>query len=436
MPLISPRRLVYAYVALVILEGALRKWLLPGALNPLIAIARDPIAVLLLWQGYRHGLFHPPWLRNLWLITTLALGFGGLVSMLFTSVPITVWLFGLRANMLHLPLILIIPALLDPSDLDTLIKRLLLLALPIALLMVWQYRSPLDAWINRTAIEGTSLLTAVKGKVRPAGPFSFNTGIAEYFALVNAGIAGGLLDQRWDPRWVLYGLLSTALAISVSGSRLMLGAVAVVWLGVLLMRQVRFFRLPSPTFLLGVAASAITLFLVLQLTPLKGMIDEGWATTSQRFEAANQTDGGVVARLSQNLHLQDESLWQAPLLGYGLGLGTNFGAKAISGQVGFALAESEIQRVILESGLLVGGLFLFFRFALASHLLTTAWQRLGLGEALPMALCLASLMGLLIGQIGRPTTLGFVVLSMAFSLSAARSREQHWAEPEPRLESA
>ena len=421
---LSARWLVYAYVALVILEGALRKWLLPGALSPLIALARDPIALLLLWQGYRHGLFNPPWLRNLWLMTTMGLAISGLISLLFSSVPITVWIYGLRSNMLHLPLILIIPGLLEPSDLQKLIKRLLLLALPIALLMMWQYSSPVDAWINRTAIDGTVLLTAMQGKVRPSGPFSFNTGIAEYFALVNGAIAGGMLDQRLNQRWVLYGLLSTSLAISVSGSRLMVGAVAIVWLGVLLLRQLRYFRLPSANFLLGALATATALFFLLQLPPLKGVIDEGWATTSERFETANRHDGGFLSRFSQSLGLQDESLWQAPLFGHGLGLGTNFGAKAISGQVGFALAESEIQRVILESGMLFGGLFLLFRFALASQILTAAWQRLGTRQALPLAFCMSNLWLLLIGQISRPTTLGFVVLSMAFSLTAARHSDQ------------
>jgi hypothetical protein len=418
--LINPRRLVYIYVALVILEGALRKWLLPQELNPLIAIARDPVALALLWYGWRRGLLNPAWLRLFWLITAGLLAAGGVLSMLTTSIPINIWVYGLRTNLLHFPLILIIPGLLNQDDLNKLLKRLLALALPIALMMLWQYRSPLSSWINDGAIEGVAQITAVVDKVRPPGPFSYITGAAEYFALINGIILGSWLDRRLHISWIFYGLVATILAVSVSGSRLLLATVAVVWVGGLGLRMIRHFRLPSLGSLLSLGLVGMAAILLLEFSPLGSLVDEGWATTSERFDSANAYDGGVIKRFFTTISLPQNALSDIPLFGHGLGLGTNFGAKVLTGRVGFVLAENEIGRVIFESGLLIGGVFLLFRLAMAAYVFSSAWQSLGRLQQLPISLMFANFTTLLFGQIGRPTSMGFVVLCMAFSLTAAR----------------
>lgn len=414
------RRLIYLYVALVILEGPLRKWLLPGGLGSLVAISRDPIALVLLWQGYRRGLFQPVWLCNLWLLTAFVMGVGGLIPMFESFLPLEVWAFGLRTNLLHLPLILIIPGLLTARDLQLLLKRLLMLALPIALLMLWQYRSPIDSWINATAQEGVIQIRATSGVVRPPGPFSFITGAVEYFALINAVVLGGFLDRRLSAGWIAYGLLSSLLALSVSGSRLMAASLAVVWLGTFSAMLLRQRRLPGSRILLSGGAIAMVLALLVSVSPLAATFQEGWQTTSQRFESANAEDGGVLSRLQQTVAIPERLIWEAPLLGYGLGLGTNFGSRAATGKAGFALSESEVQRVLLESGLYIGLLFLLFRNALALHVGSQAWRVLGRASHLPMSLFFVNLLGLSFGQIRLPTSMGFIVLSMAFSLTAAR----------------
>lgn len=418
---ITSRQLVYLYAALVILEGAIRKWLAPEALNPLVAIARDPIALVLLWQGWQRGLLQPSWLRSLWLITSLGMAIGGLLSLYSTSVPLSLWVYGLRTNLLHLPLILIIPGLLEREDLDVLLRRLLRLSLPIALIMLWQYRSPLSSWINRGAFEGVTQIIAVADKVRPPGPFSFITGAAEYFALINAYIAGCLFDRSLKNGAIFYGLFATILALSVSGSRLMIATLGVVWVGSVVVHQMRRLRLPNTRMTLTFLGVGGALVMLLTLTPVGTLINEGWSTTSDRLETANNTDGGVLSRFISTVSVPEDILWRTPIFGHGLGLGTNFGAKTISGKVGFALAESEVQRVILESGLILGGLFLLFRFCLGAYIASRAWWALGQGQQLAISLFFANLTTLLFGQITRPTSMGFVVLSMAFSLCAARS---------------
>ncbi|MFM7086959.1 MAG: hypothetical protein ACKOXO_08225 [Cyanobium sp.] len=393
---------------------------MPQALSPLIAISRDPIALVLLWQGFRRGLFRPHWLRHLWLFTSLALAVGGLISMFDNTVPLVVWAFGLRTNVLHLPLILIIPGLLTPNDLQRLLKRLLMLSLPIALLMLWQYRSPIDSWINRSALDGVMQIRATAGRVRPSGPFSFITGAAEYFALVNAVLLGGFLDRRFHPFWILYGLASSLLALSVSGSRLMQATVAIVWVGTVAVVLLRRGRLPSANVVLGSITIGLVLVLLINVSPLGGAIEEGWQTTGQRTRDANLEDGGLLIRLQRAISIPDTIIWEAPHFGYGLGLGTNYGKQVVTGSVGFALSESDIQRVMLESGLYIGGLFLVFRNLLSLHLASKAWWALARGLHLPTSLFFSAIIGLSFGQIHLPTSMGFLVIGMAFSLAATR----------------
>src|SRR5262245_57354636 len=50
------KRGIWLYFFLLIFEGALRKWVVPGLATPLLVI-RDPIALLILVLAVRNGLF-------------------------------------------------------------------------------------------------------------------------------------------------------------------------------------------------------------------------------------------------------------------------------------------------------------------------------------------------------------------------------------------
>jgi hypothetical protein len=416
----STQTLIVLYVALVILEGALRKWLLPGGLNSLVAIARDPIALVLLWRGYCQGLFQHDRLLIAWLVLVFVLATSGLLAQISSAQPLMVWVFGLRTACLHFALIPIVARLITLTTLQNVLLRLLALAGPIALLMVWQYRSPVDAWINRVALDGGSLLLAAGGKVRPPGPFSFATGTAEYYALINAVLAGGFVSRTLHSRWLIYGLTFTVLAASVSGSRLFWFYVLVVWAGTFALHALRTLRLPRLEQVLKSAGLAALIALVLVFTPLRAFVAEGWETTSARFEEADAYDGGVLARATRSISVSDYILSSTPPWGHGLGLGSNFGARLQQGTVGFLLEENEWPRMIQESGLAAGGLFILFRLFVAVVVGSRAWTALAAGNALGLALFFSNLPILINGNIVRPTSMGFVVLSMAFSLAASR----------------
>lgn len=425
---ITPRGLVYVYIALLFLEGALRKWVVGGQLSQLVGISRDPIALYLLWHGLAKGHWRRHWMFDLWWVVGALLAITGLLAMSESPYPFNVWVFGLRVALLHFPLIFIIPRLLGPDDLDKLMRRLIALAMPIALLMVWQYRSDAGAWVNRTAFEGGSLLQAA-GKVRPPGPFSFNTGAAEYFALINAFLMAGLLNARLDLRWIVYGGASTLLAYSVSGSRLMFGYLGIVWFGTLGLRWLARPRWPSFNQLMQIVAGLMLLVLLISFTPLGNFINEGRQTTEHRATTANKEDGGFFGRGVRMFQVPDRILWNQSPFGRGIGIGSNYGAKLVQGKAGFVLEENEWPRIIQESGLVVGSLFIGFRLLIAVYVGITAWRPLLRGDVLPTALFFSNLVIIVVGNIGRPTSQGFAVLSMALALTAAR-----WSPTRPPLQ--
>ena len=414
------RQLAYLYIALLVLEGALRKWLLPSLAGPLLLV-RDPIALAIIYLSWRQGLWRSQRWLVLWVWLAVLMLITGLLALFSQSdQPLTILVYGLRTSLLHLPLVLLFPRILNQADLVRIARTMVLIALPIALLMVWQYNSSADAWVNRTTIQGGSLLTAVQGKVRPPGPFSFISGAAEYFALLNAFLLAGFV-QRNLASWLLgLGLAATLIAAGVSGSRLLIAYVQIVWLlgfvAILVLRpgSINFRTLITISFAILIA------IVVIVVNPYRNTVEQGQETTQLRIDQARGTDGGVVRR-SGTLFQIPAVVWdRTPLFGYGLGMGTNFAATTMGGSPGFLLIENEWPRLIQESGALTGSLFILFRVGLCLHVGRLALLRLRRGDVLSIALFAASFHLLLIGPITRPTTLGFAVVGMGLSLAAGR----------------
>ena len=82
---------------------------------------------------------------------------------------------------------------------------------------------------------------------------------------------------------------------------------------------------------------------------------EGVQVLSDRFTAVAEAEetsiaGGLLARTFSGFTEGFLFIPQSPIGGYGLGIGTNGGAKFLTGRSIFLLTEGEWGRVILESG--------------------------------------------------------------------------------------
>ena len=235
------RRLIWLYLWLLIFEGAFRKWIVPQLSGPLL-IVRDPVVVAIYVLALRAHLFPQNiYIVSLGIIALLAWATGMIVLLPVYSIHTAFFVtgFGVRSDFLHLPLVFIIPAVLNLDDVKRVGRWVIIGMIPTALLMAWQFASTPDSFVNRVAGLGESLQIQVGGgKIRPPGVFSFVSGTVYYLSAVTAFLLHAGLARLSYKAWLLAasgaGLM---VGLAVSGSRSTVVAVAVVLssLGVILL---------------------------------------------------------------------------------------------------------------------------------------------------------------------------------------------------------
>ncbi len=427
------RRLLTLYFILWVFEGTLRKWVLPGLATPLLVV-RDPVLLLAYFLSLAQGRLivgHPL------VVSTMALGILQLLaSMLLADgtgllagrgvLGLDVMLYGLRANFLHLPLILLIPQYFDRRDVETLGRWALWLAPPMAALVLWQFQSPRDAWINVAAGgEGMQMETSL-GRVRPPGTFSFTNGLVAYLTLCVAFLCHQLLKLNvFSRRLMLAAGFASALMLGLSGSRAAIGATVTVWLVMLYVCIHRPEYARSSGRLLAAVLAGFVALNVFSVTRT------GLDVLEERMGDAENVRTGVVMRYLSNYLAPFEEAAHAPAFGYGLGLGTNAGGALATGTAkrAFLLAEGDFARAVLESGPVLGFAFIALRVAFTFMLLRVSLAALDRqNNPLPFMMFAACWDTLLGGQLGQPTALGFAVIGGGLCLAAARSPDD---EDEP-----
>ena len=427
------RWLIWTYFWLLLFEGALRKWALPDLSNPLLLV-RDPVVIAIYLLAIPAKVFP----RNGWTWTLVVIGF---LSLIATVAQLWMYLppmligliagYGFRCNFFHLPLIFVMAKVLRPADVKRFGWWTLVLLIPMTVLMIAQFRAAPDALVNRTASgEGTMLMSAM-GKVRTAGPFSFVIGVVAYFALATGYIVWGVLNPGVYKTWLLT-VASGALIIgaAVSGSRSLIGACAVVVASLLLVVFLR----PDVMNRFGqVLVAVVVLGFVVTRMPI---FREGAKVMFTRFsEVAEATDQSIsqdlISRVFSTFQDGVFVIGKAPFLGYGLGVGTNAGAKLLFGQSFFLLMEGEWPRVILENGPLLGVAYLLWRLGLVLRVGWLTIKSVLMGNLLPLLLFSSSFLPMISGQFGQPTILGFAVFVTGLAVAAMQEGAPVPADPKP-----
>ena len=419
------RGLIWTYFVLLIIEGALRKWVLPHYSNPLLVV-RDPVVLAIYFFSLRARVFP----RNAWFVTLLLLGlicatttFLVLDPYLPTSKIALICGFGVHANFFHLPLIFVMAQVLRPEDVKRFGWWILLLIIPMTLLMVAQFRASPDSWINSTAGGEGEMMQTAMGKVRTAGPFSFVIGVVLYFALATAFLTWAVLKKGVYKNWLL-GASGVALVIgiAVSGSRSAVASCALVMAFLLL---VFIFRRDAVNRMGGALFAVALLGFVVSRTSI---FKEGVNVMTTRFnEVAEQTQEsvahGIVSRVFSEL-IDSAYIWtKAPWFGYGLGVGTNAGANILTGQSVFLLTEGEWPRIELESGRLFSVAYIIWRILFTGYVGFLCIRALKGGNLLPIFLFSAGFVSMFNGQFGQPTILGFTVMTFGLTMAAMKTSE-------------
>ena len=202
------KKLIWAYFLLLLFEGALRKWFLPGLSQGLLII-RDPLVIWIYYLAYAQGVFP---INNKYLQKCLQWVIGAaIISFLINQThPFTI-AYGARTNLLHFPLLFIMGRVLNWEDVMQFGKAFLLLAGPMTWVVAQQFQADADDIIN-TAAGGTgSQLETSGGKVRASGTFTFVSGIVFYYCFTVSYIIYGFLIKNAFPKWMLYLGTSTTL---------------------------------------------------------------------------------------------------------------------------------------------------------------------------------------------------------------------------------
>jgi hypothetical protein len=425
------KRMIWLYFWLLIFEGALRKWV--PSLSTLLLVVRDPLVLLIYFQAARCR--HFPVNAHVLVYFSLVISF-----ILLALVQIMAGIgggplvaaYGLRTNFLHLPLIFVIPKVFSYSDVVKLGKWVLILSIPMAALMVLQFLSPPDSWINAATMVDVKQIDFVAGKIRPAGVFSFATGAAHFFVLATTFLIYGLAEKGATySRWLVWAaLFSVAIVQPVSGSRtLVLGCalemVAAIVFGILNPR--RAYRIFAIAILICAAAAALS---------LTSFFREAVTAFMTRWDDASTASGGIEEGLVWRFFgafLEPLVLLPAAgLIGRGLGVGTGAGATLMTGAPQFLLAENEWPRVVLESGPLLGFSFLAYRVWVAGSIALRAARSARLEQLLPWLLAWYACRSLVTESISQPTNLGFMVFVSGLCLAAipgtdsARAPDLKW----------
>ena len=419
------RQLIWLYFWLLLVEGALRKWVVPQLSNPLLVV-RDPVTLGIYFFAIRARVFpRNSWTVALAIIATLTLfaTFAQLLPYIPPKMIALVAGYGVHANYFHLPLIFVMARVLRPEDLRKFGWWILLLLIPMSILLVAQFRAAPDAFVNRTAGGEGEMMTAAMGKVRTAGPFSFVIGVVAYYSLATGYLIWGVLTKGIYKNWLLAAAgIALIIGIAVSGSRSVVAACAVVVASLLVVIVLR----PNMINRFGqVLVVVVVLGFVVSRTAI---FKEGMSVIATRFtevaEASEQTvAGSVVSRLWSSFSEGFYVLTKAPLLGYGLGIGTNAGAKLLTGHALFLLTEDEWSRVFLESGPILGVVYILWRCILAVRIGWLCLRSVLLGNLLPILLFSSAFLPMISGQFGQPTILGFVVFVTGLALAALNIQE-------------
>ena len=413
------KKLVWAYFLLLIFEGVLRKWLLPGLATPLL-IVRDPIALLIVLMCWRRGLLPvTPFLYGMVIITIV----GFFTTMVFGHGNLWISLFGARILLLHYPMIFAMGRIFTREDVVKMGKATLWISIPMAILIIMQFYSPQSAWVNRGVggnIEGSGFSGAL-GYFRPSATFSFTNGTSLFFALAGAFILYFWVNARSINRIVLVSAtvaLLVAIPLSISRSLFFAVAVSVIFTLGALMRNPKYLLRIVPGIL-----GAVIMFIVLNQYEFFQRATEVFMV---RFESANETEGGLDGvLLDRYLGGMLGALSQAgafPFFGYGLGLGTNVGSMLMKGEVLYLISEGEWGRLIGELGALLGVSIIVIRVALSIKVSVAAYARMLRGDFLPWILSSFGLLVIPQSQWGQPTALGFSTIIAGLMLASLRVR--------------
>lgn len=411
------KALVWIYFFLLLFEGAMRKWLLPGLATPLLVV-RDPFALIIVILSWQRGLLPTtPYLFGMLVVGTI----GFFTATLLGHGNLWVAIYGARILLLHYPMIFAIGRIFTKRDVISIGRVSLWLSIPITVLLIFQFYSPQSSWVNMGIggnTEGSGFSGAM-GFYRPSTTFSFTNGTSLFFGFVAAFIIYFWIGGQVNRILLLIATTCLLIAIPLSISRSLFFGVGVsILFGVFAITR-------KPGYFGRFVIALLGFLLLFALLARTDFFQNALMVFTVRFENANQTEGGLEGVLvDRYLGGLVGALTQAanfPFFGYGLGLGTNVGSMLMTGKVSYLISEGEWGRLIGEMGPLMGFAVILIRVALCIRITLAAYFRITTSDFLPWLLLSVAWIVIPQGQWAQPTTLGFAVMVGGLLLASLRN---------------
>src|SRR5215468_8351213 len=242
------RRSVQIALILVVIEGAIRKWVLPQA-SDLVYFLKD-IVLLGLYTHYfifdqtRRPAIDSSMIKALLWVATLLISIQVFNARLDS---VAVGLFGFKAYLWYVPLCFMLRDVFHSSeDLQSFLKWYLLLVIPVGALGALQFLSPPDSAINTyVPREGMDIATFGDlgdfSRARITGTFSYISGYTAYLTFCQA-LLFSMLVSKLKKLWLV--ILMGALVV-LTGSMFMTGSRAPVLSGVIVFTAFLLFNQPA-----------------------------------------------------------------------------------------------------------------------------------------------------------------------------------------------
>jgi len=412
---------IWVYYFLVIFEGALRKWVLPGLSTPLL-IVRDPVAIFILLSALQRKMIPP----NPGLVWIMLIGFLSILLAIGVGHgSVVVALYGGRIMLIHVPLIYIMGNVLSREDVLKIGRVTMWLAIPMVFLIALQFFSPQSAWVNRGLagdLKGAGF-SGANGYFRPPGTFSFTTGNTQFWAVVICFVFYFLLNPKDINRiisWAATASLIAAIPLSISRSmffQLFLTGIFV------LIASAR-----KSNYIGKVIFGGIIIVGALYVLSQYSFFQTATGAFTARFTNASTSEGGVQGTLIDRYlgglveALSSSTASNLPFFGYGTGIGTNVGSIVINGRRGFFISEGEWGREIAELGPLMGLIVVFIRVGLTLRVTRAGYRKLLEGDSLPWILLSLGIVILSQGGWAQPSALGFFVIIGGLVMAATKTQ--------------
>lgn len=341
--------LIIGFVVLILLEGVLRKWVLTPIEKPLVFI-REPILLLIYYFyakdfGVNKNWFFPYFIFSAFVVIV------SLLQAIYWEYPLFIPFLGIRFYLFYIPLAFIMGEVLDREQISRLIKFLLWTSIPIAILVLIQFLSPVSSAINKGLsddVEGRFIV--VDGIVRPYGVFTFTLAQVSWSILLFSIIIA-LFEKRkiYKISNGLYflSLISILIMGVLSGARTYFISVAIVWFFYL------FAGLTSTNIVSGVKRLFYSMFFIAIFAFMFVVVfPNAYESMNKRQENAVSSEGSTFDRAIKNI-TDGSGSSDIPLGGYGIGAATNAG-NIIRHTEALSLGENDWARLINEWGEIMG----------------------------------------------------------------------------------